>query len=206
MLFLSTVFLGFFAVMNPIGNVPVFLSMIGDADRTATRRTAFRAILVAFVIITVFSIFGHVIFKLFGITLPAFQIAGGIIIFFTGFDLLSGKSAGTQGRSGEGSGRSLDDLAVSPLGIPIMAGPGTISAAMNFVGQGENIWHTLLVVLVFAVMCVVSYLMFVFGRRIATRLSPSLIRAIGRIMGLILAVIAVQMVIAGITTLIRDFS
>ena len=92
-LFLSTVFLGFFAMLNPIGNTPVFLAMVGNADDKTIKRVAFKAVLVAFIIIMVFSLFGHLIFRAFGITLPAFQIAGGIIVFFIGYDLLQGKTA-----------------------------------------------------------------------------------------------------------------
>ncbi len=92
-LFLSTVFLGFFAMLNPIGNTPEFLAMMGSADNKTIKRVTFKAVLVAFVIIAAFCLFGHLIFRMFGITLPAFQIAGGIIVFFIGYDLLQGKAA-----------------------------------------------------------------------------------------------------------------
>jgi len=76
-----TVFMGFFAMLNPVGNLPVFIGMVSDFDRKTQRKVALRSVIVAFVIIAVFSIFGHVIFRMFGITLPAFQIAGGLIVF-----------------------------------------------------------------------------------------------------------------------------
>jgi multiple antibiotic resistance protein len=204
-LFLTTVFIGFFAILNPIGNTPVFLSMIGNADRSIIKKVAFKAVLVAFIIITIFSLFGHIIFRLFNITLPAFQIAGGIIVFFIGYDLLQGKTSGAHKSKIMDSTSPYEDMAVSPLGIPLLAGPGTISTAMNFVGQGDSFVNTVLIILVFAVVCGITYLMFILSQRIADKLQPSLIKAISRIMGLILAVIAVQMFINGVFNVIKEF-
>ncbi len=204
-LFITTVFVGFFAILNPVGNTPVFLTMVGDEDHEIIKRVALRAVIVAFIIITVFSLFGHLIFRLFNITLPAFQITGGIIVFFIGYDLLQGKQAKTQKTSAKDVMSTYDDLAVSPLGIPLLAGPGTISTAMNFVGQGNSFVNTLLIIVVFAFVCAITYLMFVLSKRIAERLKPAIIKAISRIMGLILAVIAVQMLINGVFNVIKEF-
>lgn len=204
-LFLTTVFVGFFAMLNPIGNTPVFLSMVGEADEKTLKKVAFRAVLVAFVIITCFCLFGHFIFRMFGITLPAFQIAGGIIVFFIGYDLLQGKSAGAHLSKKKVSIKSYENMAISPLGIPLLSGPGTISTAMNFVGEGKNFWYTLLIILIFAVVCALTYFMFILSKKIADKFSPSIILVISRIMGLILAVIAVQMVIKGIFNVIKEF-
>jgi len=203
-LFLTTVFLGFFAMLNPIGNTPIFLSMVGNADEKTIKKVAFKAVLVAFIIITIFSLFGHLIFRIFGITLPAFQIAGGIIIFFIGYDLLQGKEPGLHHSKLKVSMKSYEAMAISPLGIPLLSGPGTISTAMNFVG-GNNFFYTIMVILIFAVVCGITYLMFILSKKISDKLSPSLIMVISRIMGLILAVIAIQMLINGIFNVIHEF-
>ena len=204
-LFLTTVFLGFFAILNPIGNTPVFLLMVGEADKKIIKKVAFKAVFVAFLITTIFCLFGHIIFKLFNITLPAFQVAGGIIVFFIGYDLLQGRSARAHRSKMRESDAAYDDMAVSPLGIPLLAGPGTITTGMNFVGQGHSFLNTLLIILVFAVVCAITYLMFILSNSIAKRIRPSLIKAISKIMGLILAVIAVQMLIDGIFKVIKEF-
>lgn len=204
-LFITTVFVGFFAILNPVGNTPVFLTLVGDVDMRIIKRIALRAVTVAFIIITVFSLFGHLIFRLFNITLPAFQITGGIIVFFIGYDLLQGKQAKTQKTSMKDAVATYDDMAVSPLGIPLLAGPGTISTAMNFVGQGNSFINTLLIIIVFAFVCTITFLMFVLSKRIAERFTPGIIKAISRIMGLILAVIAIQMLINGIFNVIKEF-
>lgn len=204
-LFLTTVFIGFIAILNPVGNTPVFLSLVGDADETIIRKVAFKSVFVAFIIVSLFSLFGHVIFRLFGITLPAFQIAGGIIVFFIGYDLLQGKAATAHKSKIIESLPSYEDMAISPLGIPLLAGPGTISSAMNFVGEGKSFVNTLLIITVFAVVCVITYFMFVISKKIADKLSPPLIKVVSRLMGLILTVIAVQMFINGIFKVIAEF-
>jgi|SRR5664280_65036 len=204
-LFLPTVFLGFFAMLNPIGNAPVFISMVGNADSSIIKKVAFRAVLTAFIIIAIFSLFGHFIFRMFGITLPAFQIAGGIIVFFIGYNLLQGKVSGAQHSKVQVTLRSYEDMAISPLGIPLLAGPGTISTAMNFVGEGKSFLYTILIVLIFALVCGITYYMFILSKKIADKLSQSIIKVISRIMGLILAVIAVQMFINGIFNVIKEF-
>jgi multiple antibiotic resistance protein len=204
-LFLTTVFLGFFAMLNPIGNTPVFISMVGKADEKTIKRVAFRAVLVAFVIISIFCLFGHIIFRMFGITLPAFQIAGGIIVFFIGYNLLQGKESGAHSSDKSDPIKSFEDMAISPLGIPLLAGPGTISTAMNFVGEIDNFYYTLLIILIFAVVCFITYLMFILSEKISTRFSSSLIKVVSKIMGLILAVIAIQMVISGVFNVIKEF-
>jgi multiple antibiotic resistance protein len=203
-IFLTTVFLGFFAMLNPVGNTPVFITMVGDADRKTIIKVAFRAVLVAFLIIAVFSLFGHVIFRMFGITLPAFQIAGGIIVFFIGYDMLQGKEPGVHQTKKTVTTDSYMKMAISPLGIPLLSGPGTISTAMNFVA-GNNFLYTLLVIAIFAVVCMITFFMFILSKKIADKLSPSIIMVISKIMGLILAVIAVQMLISGIFEVIRIF-
>lgn len=204
-LFLPTVFLGFFAMLNPIGNTPVFLTMVGEVDQKTLKRVAFKAVLTALTIIAVFSLFGHLIFRLFNITLPAFQIAGGIIVFFIGYDLLQGKAAGAHKSKLKDEDTLYNDMAISPLGIPLLAGPGTISTAMNFVGQGNSFINTILIIVVFALVCAITYLMFILSKNIADKLRPALIKAISRIMGLILAVIAVQMLINGVFNVIKEF-
>jgi len=203
-IFITTVFLGFFAMLNPIGNTPIFLFMIGDADEKTIKRVAFRAVLVAFIIVALFSLFGHLIFRLFGITLPAFQIAGGIIVFFIGYDLLQGKNSGINYSKENVPAESYNSMAISPLGIPLLSGPGTISAAMNFVGD-TNFIFTLLVIFIFAIVCGLTFLLFILSKKIANKLRPSLIMVVSRIMGLILTVIAVQMLINGVFTLIKEF-
>lgn len=198
----TTVFMGFFAMLNPIGNLPVYLGMVQGFDEKTQRRIARKALLSAFVVVTVFSIFGHIIFTLFGITLPAFQIAGGVIVFIMGYQLLNASDSTMHKEKDGQTGKNdpeRENIAIMPLGMPLLAGPGTISTAMNFVGSQKNIYNVALVIGVFAVICLITLVLFIFGKKIAERINPAFLKVTSRIMGLILAVIAVQMMINGIS-------
>jgi multiple antibiotic resistance protein len=204
-----TVFMGFFAMLNPIGNIPVFLGMVQDFDKKTQNKVALRATVTAFTIIAIFCVFGHIIFRVFGITVPAFQIAGGIIVFIIGFQMLNAKENPIHAQSSEEKEQMLKiahDMAITPLGIPLLAGPGTISTAMNFVGAEKSITNVILVIVIFGTMCLITYLLFISSRVIANKVNPSMLKVVSRIMGLILAVIAVQMMINGIEGTIDIFN
>jgi multiple antibiotic resistance protein len=203
-----TVFMGFFAMLNPIGNIPIFLGMVKDFDKKTQDKVAWRAVVSAFIIISIFAIFGHIIFRLFGITVPAFQIAGGIIVFIIGFQMLNAKENPIHSQTRQEKKemvKAAKDMAISPLGIPLLAGPGTISTAMNFVGSDKSILNVGLVIGIFGVMCLITYWLFLSARSLADKVNPGILKVVSRIMGLILAVIAVQMLINGIEGTIDIF-
>ena len=198
----TTVFMGFFAMLNPIGNLPVYLGMVKDYDEKTQRRIARKSLVTAFLVITFFSIFGHIIFGMFGITLPAFQIAGGVIVFIMGYQLLNAQDTSfhkVHRTASKKSDPGKEDIAIMPLGIPLLAGPGTISTAMNFVGSQKNIYNVVLVIGVFAIICLITLLLFLSGKKLSEKLNPSFLKVTSRIMGLILTVIAVQMIISGLS-------
>ncbi|ACF10897.1 multiple antibiotic resistance (MarC)-related protein [Chlorobaculum parvum NCIB 8327] len=195
-----TVFMGFFAIMNPIANVPIFLSLTEGDDEKTTAMVASRALLLAFLIVSVFSVAGKIIFDLFGITLPAFQITGGLLVFLIGFHMLQGDQSSVQHPSDKDKKKSLEaalSVTVSPLAMPILAGPGTIATAMNF-STGENFMDMAVTIVVFGVLCLITYVLFVSGEKFVTYIGASALGVITRMMGLILAVIGSQMVITGV--------
>ena len=187
------VFTGFFAVMNPIAGIPVFLGLMGDRDNASKKKIARTACITAFLIVASFTILGKYIFDLFGITIPAFKVAGGILLFYIGFDMLQSKPRSMHNQNVE-----LDDgIAISPLAIPLLAGPGTIVTAMNSVTDGESI-HIAIVVGLFAFLCYLTYLSYSLSDLILKGIGKNLITVVGKIMGLILAIMGAGMVIAGI--------
>ena len=195
-----SVFMGFFAIMNPIANTPVFLGLTGSDDAVLRRRIAFQALLTAFVIITLFCLVGSVIFSLFGITLPAFRITGGVLVALIGYQMLHGSSSSVHhppGADQPASQESALSIAITPLAIPILAGPGTIATAMNFASTG-GVEDMLVTIGAFALLCVITFLFFVFGEELTRFLGKSGLNVVTRIMGLILAVIGVQMLVDGI--------
>ncbi len=192
--FSITVFTGFFAIMNPISNMPIFLSLTEGADEKTKQRINKNAVLIAFVIVAVFVVLGKFIFELFGITIPAFKITGGILIFFVGFEMLQSKKSNVKHLK---DANVDENIAVSPLAIPILAGPGTIVTAMNFVSDASYL-HIGLVILIFGLMCVLTYIVFRLSNVIEKKIGENVISVIGKIMGLIIAIIGTSMVIEGI--------
>lgn len=192
--FALTVFTGFFAIMNPIANIPVFLGLVEGRSEANKKQIAKTASVTAFIIVLSFVIFGKFIFEIFGITIPAFKITGGILLFYIGFEMLQSKKS-TIHQQGEID--QDDGIAISPLAIPILAGPGTIVTAMNFVTDRSFI-HIGVIVAVFALMIYLTYLAFTLSNIIVKKLGNNLITVVGKIMGLIIAIIGIDMIVEGI--------
>jgi len=196
-----TVFMAFFAIMNPIANTTVFAGLTGAMGKSQQMKVAIKSLTITFVIIVLFSILGKSIFHLFGITLPALRITGGILVFMVGYHMLQGKSSKLH--SAEESDDA--DIAVSPLAVPLLAGPGTIATAMNFSSAGG--WGEILItVAAFAVLCLITFLCFIFSSKIISAIGESGLSIVTRLMGLILAVIGMQMLIGGVTEVMSTIS
>ena len=204
----GTVVMGFFAIMNPLANAPVFLGLTADDDAATRKAVARNALFLAFTIVAVFTLAGNLIFQMFGITLFAFRVTGGILVFGIGYNMLHGEqskvhqpgvTATTVSREAQLS------VAISPLAVPILAGPGTIATAMNFVAD-RTLVHVGITIGSFALICTISYAFFVSGETLVRYLGGSAVNAITKMMGLILAVIGVQMFIEGAYDAIQSFS
>ena len=204
----ATVFMGFFAIMNPVANTPVFIGLTsGDGDR-AKRLVARNSVLLAFAVIVVFCVAGKLIFDLFGITLPALRITGGVVVFLIGFHMLQGEPSPVHSPSESDQQDSLEaelNVAVSPLAVPILAGPGTIATAMNYSASG-GVTNMFVTIGAFAALCLITYVLFLFGQRFVEYIGASAVKVITRLMGLILAVIGTQMLIDGIASAIHTLS
>ena len=194
--------MAFFAVMNPIANTPLFLSLTSQSNIISRKRIARNSVLVAFFITSLFCLLGNKIFLVFGITLPAFKITGGILITMIGFEALQGRQSSVQTPSLEASKESKEsdlNVAISPLGIPLLAGPGTITTAVNFVTDGDWL-KTGITIGAFAILCLITYVCFLFSRQIKQFLGQIGINVVTRLMGLILAVVGVEMFVTGLKT------
>jgi multiple antibiotic resistance protein len=196
----STVFMAFFAMMNPIANAPLFLGLTDGLDDRTRRGVALRAVILAFLIISLFTILGRQIFTLFGITLPAFRIAGGVLVGLIGYQLLQGQESSMHTSTAEDNLGSRDaalGVAITPLALPMLAGPGTIATAMNFAAN-STLQEIVRVLGALALVSVVTFGAFVFGGAVVRFLGQNAIKVVSRLMGLILAVVGVQMLIVGI--------
>jgi len=197
----STVFMSFFAIMNPIANAPLFVGLTDGLDVATRRGIALRAVLLAFAIVSMFAILGREIFAAFGITLPAFRIAGGILVALVGYHLLQGQESSVHTPTVEDNERSRDaamGIAITPLALPILAGPGTIATAMNFTAN-STLPELVRTVSALLLVCALTWVAFAFSSSLVSFLGQNAIKVVTRLMGLILAVIGVQMLIAGIS-------
>lgn len=195
-----TVFMAFFAIMNPIANSTLFVSLADGIDGRVRRLIALRSVMVAFAIVATFAIGGRAIFAAFGITLPAFRIAGGVMIGLIGFHMLQGQHTSFHVPSQHDNDMSADsavDMAIVPLGIPILAGPGTIATAMNFAAE-STLAEIGRVLAAFGAMCVITFIAFSAGEWLSKVLGQNAIKVVSRLMGLLLAVVGVQMLIEGV--------
>lgn len=200
-----SVFMGFFAIMNPVANTPIFISLTRDDDQATRRAVARNALLLTFGIVVAFCLAGHVIFQLFGITLPAFRITGGLLVFLIGIHMLQGSPSSVHNPTKEDQQKGREaklSVAISPLAIPILAGPGTIATAMNFASPAD-VLHLATTIAAFFLLCLITYLFFVFGERLIEYIGQAAVNAMTRLMGLILAVIGTQLVIDGVGGVVK---
>jgi multiple antibiotic resistance protein len=185
-------------IVDPIAAVPTYLVITQDETSAERRRTAFRACIAMTLLLAVFAATGTMLFRAFGITLAAFRTAGGLILWFVAMDMLQGQRRTQEGRDEVAEGRAKEDVALTPLAIPMLAGPGAISTAIVVAGQARGAAQTLVVYAAIVLTGLISYLSLRVGEPLLGRLGKTGIRVVTRIMGLILAAVAVQFVFSGI--------
>lgn len=191
-----------FFLVDPFAALPTFLAVTSDQDPSKRVRTARKASLTALVILSAFAAAGQYIFRIFGITLPAFEVAGGIILLLIGLDMLEAKRSPTQEATGDTeAASSKDDVGVVPMGIPMLAGPGAITSVMVLVGQARNFGEHLAIYTAILITAVASFLVLGSAVRVANALGQTGIRILVRIMGLLLVALAVQDFVNGLVDL-----
>jgi multiple antibiotic resistance protein len=191
-----------FFLVDPFAALPTFLGVTAGQDPAKRRRTARKASLTAFVILTSFAIAGTYIFRIFGITLPAFEIAGGIILLLIGLDMLEAKRSPTQESPDETEAASVkDDVGIVPMGIPMLAGPGAITSVMVLVGQAQTRWQMGAIFGAITFTAAICWLVLGSADRVARILGDTGIRILVRIMGLLLVALAVQYFVNGMQDL-----
>ncbi|QDE69679.1 MULTISPECIES: MarC family protein [Myxococcus] len=193
-----------FFVVDPIGVVPLFLAMTAGDTQEKVRRTAMRACLVACGMMLFFALFGGVIFKVFGVSLGAFRVAGGILLLITALDMLRARPSETRTTpSEEQEGVVKEDVAIVPLAIPLLAGPGAIATSMVLMAKGDTLVSAIPVLAAVVLTFVASYFILRASGFIQRVLRQSGVAIVERVMGLILAAIAVQFIADGGKELFR---
>ena len=185
-------------IVDPIAVVPTYLVITQNQTTTQRRATALRACIAATLILVVFALAGSRIFGLFGITMPAFRIAGGLILWLVAMDMLHGSRSTQEGVAEITEGQAKEDVAVTPLAMPMLAGPGAISTVMVLSGQARSTGQTAIVYTSIAATLLISWITLRLAEQLVQRMGQTGIRVMTRIMGLLLAAIAVQFVITGV--------
>jgi multiple antibiotic resistance protein len=180
-------FVTLFVIMDPPGTIPIFLSLTGGRPQKIRKRIARQAAIVAFLVIVAFALFGQTILDYLGITLPALQLAGGLLLLLVALELLTG-------RGDEPSQRGDVNVALVPLGTPLLAGPGAIVATMVFVQRVDNVGDLLAVAAAIVAVHLVLWVTMRFSVVIIRVIRDSGVVLITRIAGLLLSAIAVQLV------------
>ena len=195
-------FTSIFFLVDPFAAIPAFLVMTSDSGGTRRRRMAARAAWTCLTVLAVFSIAGSFIFSLFGITLPAFKIAGGIILGLIGLDMVQARRSPTKETPGDTEeSREKEDVGIIPLGIPMLAGPGSISTVMVLVSQSADWKHSAVILSAIVVTSALSFAVLAAADRVRSFLGETGIRILTRMMGLLLTAIAVQFILNGLKDL-----
>ena len=193
-----------FTVVNPLGITPIFAAMTEKFSNDDQKRIAQKGILTGSIVLIVFTLLGSFIFRFYGITVEAFQIMGGVIFFRSGLRMLDaqvGRSRTTQSERDEF--KDGDELAISPIGVPLITGPGAITGVVILSGKGTSKYSILVLLLSVIITMSLFYLILRAGNYLAKRIGIAGMRVIERMMGLILMVIAVQFIINGVETIIN---
>lgn len=211
LIYASVVFMGFLAIMNPIASISIFLSLTRRDTEEEVKKIAFQSTLTALLIVILFSLAGHYLLKFFGVTFTALRLTGGILVAIIGYEMLQEKQSASYAHSKEAlnvedteeDAEEEGSIAITPLGIPLLAGPGVIITAMNFSAGG--IVNCIATIIAFALLCTITYFVFIFGKQIKNFIGTNILKVMTRMMGLILAVIGIQMFLEGIYSAVNEF-
>ncbi|NQU34016.1 MAG: MarC family protein [Bacteroidetes bacterium] len=195
-------FTSFFTLMNPMGIMPVFLSKTSELSKRERRKTAIKATVTATSVLVLFAFLGEYLFNFFGISVAGLQVVGGVLFFIMGYDMLNARLSPMK-ITAEDVDKYVDDISITPLGIPMIAGPGAITNAIVLMGESKSNTDSALVI--FSIVLVSLTLMIVlFGAVGITKfLGDKGNKIMMKLMGLIVMVIAVEFFFAGITPYIQ---
>jgi multiple antibiotic resistance protein len=198
-------FTSLLAIVNPRGAVPMYLAMTSHIEAAQRGATLRRAILTAFVVLVLFALLGTYILQFFGITTHAFQIAGGIIFFGIGWDMLQARRSRvktTEEEETESVGK--EDVGIIPLGLPTLAGPGAITTVIALNGQAIGVQQSAAVYAAIVLVLITAWIMLSAAPALTRRMGQTSMNVLTRIMGLLVMVVGAQFVINGVTVVALD--
>lgn len=191
-----------FFLVDPFAALPTFLAITEGSDSARRKRIARKGALTTLIVLGGFAFAGEAIFRVFGITLPAFELAGGVLLLLIGLDMLQAKRSPTQEVAGDTEAAAQkEDAGIVPLGVPMLAGPGAITSVMVLVGQAQTHWQMAAILASIAITAAVCYLVLGHSDVVARVLGDTGIRILVRIMGLLLVALAAQYFVNGLADL-----
>lgn len=205
---LITYFTTMFAITNPLGNTGIFVSMTTDLSKKKQRKVALQAAFASFIVLVLVTICGKEILDVFGIQIYAFHMAGGLIILIMGLHMLQSKKESMHSHTGEDEDDSesakSDSIAVVPMALPLIAGPGAMTSVIIQVSKMPSIEGKLLIIAVNGVLCMIIALFLFFSSYLNRILGDSGVRVVTKVMGMILVAMAIMMIGDGFTSLTVD--
>jgi multiple antibiotic resistance protein len=196
--FALTALVSILFVIDPVAAVPAYLAMTEGDSAEKRRRTAWKASLAAAIVLALFAAAGKAMFRFLGLTMPAFQIAGGAILFLVALDMLQAQRPTKEQPEEISEGRTKDDIALTPLAIPMLAGPASLSTVATLMSQAKDVTEAAVVYASIVVAAVVTGVTLQLAAPLNRLLGKTGIHVLTRVFGLLLAAIAVQFVLNGL--------
>lgn len=190
-------FTSFFTLINPLGIMPIFITMTSTLDAADRRRTATKAAIASFITVVAFAFSGQLLFKFFGISVDSFRVVGGVIFFLIGMDMLQARLVKVKVKESEIKSY-VNDISITPLAIPMICGPGALTNAIVMMEDADTMAKQLALVGAVMVVIIITYLILLSSSKIIKFLGEVGNNVLMRLMGLIVMVIAVEFFFAGI--------
>ncbi|MCU0702666.1 MAG: MarC family protein [Fimbriiglobus sp.] len=197
--FALTAFTSILFLVDPPGCIPAYLALTSRYTPAKRKRTALIACITATLVMSGFGIVGTWLFHFLGLSLPAFKIAGGLVLFLVAIDMIRAQRSTQEDPEEMQEGKEASDVAIAPLAVPLLAGPAALSTVTVLVAKASNFGEVMMVHLAVLLTGAVGYITFRLAEPIQRRLGTTGIHVLGRILGLVLAGIAVQFVLDGLT-------
>ncbi len=200
-------FSSLFALINPIGIVPIFISITEEYTDQEKNKIAFKAVIFAFFILIIFSLIGELIFTFYGITIDAFRVAGGIVLFKISLDMIESKRSRTRTTPmEEKEAEEKNEIAYNPLGVPLIAGPGSIASVMILSSESSEFIQRISLFFALGLVLLITLLIFKLSKYLSKTFGRSGLRIMQRVMGLILMVISIEFIFKGVEQIILSWN
>lgn len=197
-------FTSFITLMNPLGIMPVFMSITSTLSKQERKHTAQKASLVAFLTLVAFAFSGQLLFKFFGISVNSFRVVGGIIFFMMGYDMLQARLVKVKMSKESTRKQYVNDISITPLAIPMICGPGAITSSIVLMEDASNAGMKAILISAIFLVCLITFLVLWSSSKITQWLGETGNKIMMRLMGLIVMVIAVEFFFSGLKPIIQD--